>query len=154
MSFLKGIRPKTYSLSRREHRLTVKPVQTGLVGIGARVTAEQKTGFAFYEKVATDAGGNIAFTFIGSGIIWVCSRVWLGAAKVLFWGAAALMALSLAHFLFVSAAGAIAWAIKAPLPAGQPSWKWLWAGTAARIVEQVLCLTALWLAARAVGYLR
>ena len=101
-------------------------------------------------------GNNIAFAFIGSGIIWVCSRVWLGAAKVLFWSAAALMALSVAHFLFVAAAGAIAWALKrgAPLGGDQPSWKWLWGATAARLVEQVLCLTALWLAARAVGYLR
>ena len=120
-----------------------------------RVTADERTGWAFYEKVATDAGGNIAFAFIGLGVIWVFSRVWLGAAKVLFSGAAAVMALSIAHFPFVSAMGAIAWAGKfPPLSADQPSWKWLWAGTAARLVEQVLCLTALWLAARAVGYLR
>jgi hypothetical protein len=118
------------------------------------VTTDEKTGFAFYEKVATDAGGNIAFAFIGLGIIWLFSRVWLGAAKVLFWAAAALTAFGLAHFLIVTAAGAIAWAGKRsfPLPTGQPSWKWLWGATAARLVEQVLCLTALWLAARVVGY--
>jgi hypothetical protein len=121
----------------------------------ARVTADKITGFAFYEKVETDAGGNIAFAFIGLGVIWLFSRFWLGAAKVLFWGAAAVMALSVAHFLFVSAMGTIAWAAKsfAPLAADLPSWRWLWVATAVRLLEQVLCLTALWLAARVVGYL-
>jgi hypothetical protein len=117
--------------------------------------ADETTGFAFYEKVATDAGRNAAFAFIGLGIIWLFSRFWLGAAKVLFWIDAAMVALGAAHFLFVTAMGALAWAMKrvAPLPANQPSWKWLWAGTAARLVEQVLLLTALWLAARVLGYL-
>jgi hypothetical protein len=117
--------------------------------------ADETTGFAFYEKVATDAGRNAAFAFIGLGVIWLLSRLWLGGAKVLFWADATIVALGVAHFMFVTAAGAIAWAGKRsfPLRADQPSWKWLWAGTAARLVEQVLCLTALWLAARVVGYL-
>jgi len=37
-------------------------------------------GYAVYEKVATDAGGNIAFTFIGLGIIWLLTKFWLVAA--------------------------------------------------------------------------
>ena len=119
------------------------------------MTADATTGFKFYERVATDAGGNIAFAFIGLGVIWLLNRFWLGAARVLFWTAAVVVVLGVAHFLFVTAAGALAWAGKRsfPLPADQPGWKWLWAGTAARLVEQVLCLTALWLAARVVGYL-
>lgn len=119
------------------------------------VTTDEVSGFAFYEKVAADAGRNTAFAFLGLGVIWLFSRFWLGGAKVLFWGDAAFVALGAAHFLLITAAGALAWAGKrfAPLPADQPSWKWLWAGTAARLMEQVLCLVALWLAARVVGYL-
>jgi hypothetical protein len=107
-------------------------------------------GYAIYEKVATDAGGTIAFAFIGAGVIWLLTKFWLGAAKVLFWVAAAVMALSVAHFLLVIGAGAIASMMKSS-PARN---KWLWMSAGARLLEQCLCLTALWLAARAVGYLR
>jgi len=97
-------------------------------------------------RIPTDAGGNIAFAFVGLGVIWLFSRFWLGAAKVLFWGAAAVMALSVAHFLFVSAMGTIAWATNRFAPVqNRPSWKWLWAANAARLFEEALCLTALWL---------
>jgi hypothetical protein len=112
--------------------------------------ADDKTGYAVYEKVATDAGGNVAFAFIGFGIIWLISKFWLGTAKVLFWIAAAIMLLSVAHFLFVVAAGAVA-----SIPRYSPTRnKWLWASAGARLFEQILSLTALWLAARTVGYLR
>jgi hypothetical protein len=111
--------------------------------------ADDTSGYAVYGKVATDAGGNVAFAFIGLGIIWLVTKIWLGAAKVLFWVAAAVMVLSVAHFLFVVAAGAIASMMKSS-PARD---KWLWASAGARLLEQILSLTALWLAARAVGYL-
>lgn len=119
------------------------------------MTADETTGFAFYEKVASDAGRNSAFAFIGLGVIWLFSRFWFSGAKVLFWGDAAMTALGAAHFVFYSAMGALAWATKSfgPALAVRPGWKWLWAATAARLVEQVLSLTALWLAARVVGYL-
>jgi hypothetical protein len=110
---------------------------------------DEKTGYAVYEKVATDAGGNVAFAFIGLGIIWLLSKFWPGVAKVLFWIAAAIMLLGVAHFLFVVAAGAVA-----SIPKHSPTRdKWLWASTGARLLEQILSLTALWLAARTVGYL-
>ena len=114
------------------------------------MTNEQPSGFAFYEKVATDAGRNITFAFIGCGIIWLVSRFWFGAAKVLFWVTAAVTALGVVHFLLVTSAGAIAFATKrlTPLAQGHPGWKWLWAGTATRLLEQIL-----WLAARVVGVL-
>jgi hypothetical protein len=111
--------------------------------------ANNTTGYAVYEKVARDAGGNIAFAFIGLGIIWLLAKFWLGAAKVLFWVAAAMMVLSVVHFLVVVTAGAAA-----SMKAGPARDKWLWASAGARLVEQILSLTALWLAARAVGYLR
>jgi hypothetical protein len=112
--------------------------------------ADDTSGYAVYEKVATDAGGNVAFAFIGLGVIWLFTKFWLGAAKVLFWVAAAVMVLSVAHFLLVIAAGAVVSMMKAS-PARN---KWLWASAGARLLEQILSLTALWLAARAVGYLR
>ena len=120
------------------------------------MTADKPTGFAYYEKVATDAGRNITFTFIGLGVIWLCGRFWPGVSKVLFWVATALAALNVIHFTLVLAAGAIAWSTKrfTPLAADHPGWKWLWAATAARFLEQLLCLVALWLAAKVVGYLR
>jgi hypothetical protein len=107
-------------------------------------------GYSIYEKVASDVGGNIAFALIGLGIIWFFAKFWLAAATVLFWAAAVVMALSVAHFLVVFSAGAILWATKRP-PARN---KWMWAATAARLLEQIVLLIALWLAARAVGYLR
>jgi hypothetical protein len=107
------------------------------------------TGYAVYEKVAADIGRNIALSFIGVGIIWLIARFWLGAAKVLFWVAAAVTALGVAHFLFVLLAGTITWMTGRP---GSRE-RWLWAATAARLVEQILLLIALWLAARSVGYL-
>jgi hypothetical protein len=111
--------------------------------------ADDTSGYAVYEKVAVDAGGNIAFAFVGLGVMWLLAKFWLGVAKVLFWIAAGVMALSVAHFLFVIAAGAVA-----SIPKASPTRnKWLWASTGARLLEQILSLTALWLAARAVGYL-
>lgn len=102
------------------------------------MTADETTGFAFYEKVATDAGRNAAFAFIGLGVIWLLSRFWLGAAKVLFWGDAAMTALGAVHFAFYSLMGAPAWTTKSffPVLAVRLGWKWLWAATAARLVEQ------------------
>jgi hypothetical protein len=96
--------------------------------------ADDTLGHRVYEKVASDAGGNIAFAFIGSGVIWLFTKIWLGAAKVLFWVAATLMALSVAHFTVVLLAGAIAWAMNAP----QVREKWLWVSTAIRFFEQIL----------------
>jgi hypothetical protein len=112
--------------------------------------ADNTAGYAVYEKVATEAGRNAAFAFIGLGIVWLLSKFWLGAAKVLFWGAAAFSLLGVAHFLIVIAAGAVASMMKSS-PARN---KWLWASAGARLLEQILSLTALWLAARVVGYLR
>jgi multisubunit Na+/H+ antiporter MnhC subunit len=112
--------------------------------------ADDALGHRVYKKVAPDAFSNIGFAFLGAGIIWLFTKFWLGAAKVLFWVAATLMALSVAHFAVVLLAGAIAWAINGP----QAREKWIWASTAVRFLEQILILTALWLAARAVGYLR
>jgi len=107
------------------------------------------TGYPVYERVATDAGRNAAFAFIGLGVIWVLSKFWFGAAKVLFWIDAAIMLLGVAHFLIVVVAGAVG-----SIPKDSPTRnKWLWASTGARLVEQILSLTALWLAARIVGYL-
>lgn len=124
-----------------------------LLGDGA-LMADDRFGYPVYEKVATDAGGNIAFALIGTGVIWLVAKFWLGAAKVLFWVAAAVMALSAAHFLVVLLAGLLSvifsWKMKTP----HVREKWLWVSTAARLIEQILSLTALWLAARAVGYLR
>jgi hypothetical protein len=107
------------------------------------------TGYAFYEKVATDAGGNVAFAFIGLGVIWLCTKLWLAGARGLFWLAAGGMALSVAHFLIVTAAGAIA----SMRPILGHDRRWLWAGVAARFVEIIASLAALWLAARSVGYI-
>jgi hypothetical protein len=120
------------------------------------MTDDKPIGFAYYEKVATDAGGNIAFAFIGLGVIWLCGRFWPGVSKVLFWVATALTALNVIHFILVLAAGTIAWSTKrlTPLAENHPGWKWLWAATAARLFEQILCLLALYLAARVIGYLR
>ena len=103
-------------------------------------------GYPVYEKVAADAGHNITFAFIGAGAIWLLSMVWLGGAKMLFWIALAVMALSILHFLFTSITGVFV------LLSNRQASKWLLAANAARLVEEVLCLVALWLAARAVGY--
>jgi hypothetical protein len=111
--------------------------------------ADEKSGYAVYEKVATDAGGNVAFAFIGLGVIWLLSKFWPGVAKILFWIAAAISLLGIAHFVIVVAAGAVG-----SIPKDSPTRdKWLWASAGARLVEQVFSLTALWLAARVVGYL-
>jgi len=109
---------------------------------------EGPTGYAFYEKVATDAGGNIAFAFIGLGVIWLCAKFWLAGARGLFWLAAGVMALSVAHFLMVTAAGAIT--SMRPVPGHDR--RWLWGGVATRFIEMIASLAALWLAARTVGY--
>jgi hypothetical protein len=107
-------------------------------------------GYKFYEKVAADAGANITFAFIGAGVIWLIGRWFSTAARVLFWIDAALMAWTIVHFVVVTVAGVI---VSAPGPiSGQPPRRWLWAAQAARFVELILCLAALWLAARAVGY--
>jgi hypothetical protein len=103
-------------------------------------------GYPVYEKVAADAGRNITFAFIGAGVIWLLSTVWLDGAKILFWIALAVMALSILHFLFTSITG-----VFVLLTSRQTSKRFL-AANAARLVEEVLCLVALWLAARAVGY--
>ena len=99
--------------------------------------------------MATDAGGNVTFAFIALGVIWVCGKFWLTGARGLFWLAAGLMALSVAHFLIVVVAGAIASVRRIP---GHDR-RWLWAGAAARLVEIIASLTALWFAARSVGYI-
>ncbi len=109
---------------------------------------QDPTGYAFYEKAATDAGGNIAFAFIGLGVIWLCARFWLSGARGLFWLAACVTVLSVVHFSVVVVAGAIV-SVR-PIPGHDR--RWLWAGAAARLVEQIALLTALWLAARSVGY--
>jgi len=108
---------------------------------------ETSVGYKIYEKVATDAGGNIAFAFIGVGIIWLVERIFPTAARVLFWIAAGVMGLSVIHFTVVTLSGVIAsWQIE------RSSRRWLWGAQGARLVELILCLTALWLAARVVGY--
>src|SRR5580658_1206017 len=101
------------------------------------MTDNTSGGYAVYEKVATDAGGNIAYAFIGAGVIWLLTKFWLGAAKALFWVAAALMALSVAHFSVVLISGAIAWALSWKMKAHHFREKWLWASTATRLVEQI-----------------
>jgi hypothetical protein len=111
-------------------------------------------GHAIYQKVAANAFSNIGFAFLGVGVIWLITKFWVGAAEVLFWVAATVTVLCVAHFLVVLLAGAISlifsWKMKTP----QVREKWLWVSTAVRLLEQILLLTALWLAARAVGYLR
>ena len=113
------------------------------------MTQQGPTGYAFYEKVATNAGGNIAFAFIGLGVIWFCAKFWLTGARGLFWLAAGMIALSVAHFLMVIVAGGIA--SMRPIP--DHDRRWLWAGAAARFIEIIAAVTALWLAARSVGYI-
>jgi hypothetical protein len=79
---------------------------------------------------------NIGVAFLGAGIIWLFTKFWLDAAKMLFWVGATLMALSVAHFTVVLLAGAIAWAMNAP----QAREKWIWASTAVRFSELILTL--------------
>lgn len=80
---------------------------------------------------------------------WLCAKLWLAGARGLFWLAACGMALSVAHFLIVTAASAIA----SMRPILGHERRWLWAGVAARFVEIIASLAALWLAARSVGYI-
>jgi hypothetical protein len=103
-------------------------------------------GYPVYDKVATDAGRNIIFAFAGTGVIWLLSRVWLDGARIAFWIALGVMALSIFHFLFTTVAGFLV------LLSGRQTSRWVWAANAARLLEEVCCLVALWLAARAVGY--
>lgn len=111
---------------------------------------ETLEGYKLYEKVAADAGGNIAFAFIGTGIIWLVARWAPIFARLLFWLGAALMTWAIVHFIVVTAAGVVVSA-RGPI-VGQPPRRWLWAAQAARFIELILCLVALWLAARVVGY--
>jgi len=110
---------------------------------------ESPNGYQFYKKVATDAGGNVTFAFFGLGVIWLFAKLWLTGARGLFWLAAGVMALSVAHFLIVVVAGAIASMWRIP---GHDR-RWLWTGAAARLIEIIASLTALWLAARSVSYI-
>lgn len=102
-----------------------------------------------YQKVASSAGENIATAFFIAGVIWLLSKIWLGAAKVLFWIALIIKVLGIIHFAFTTILGIVA---VFALLTGRQSLKWPLSAFYVRLVEQVLTLTALWLAAMAVGY--
>ena len=108
-----------------------------------------RRGAWVYEKVASDVVNNSVAAFFIAGIIWLFSKAWLAAAKVLFWIALTIQALSIIHFAFTAIVGIIA---VIALLSSHKSLKWALAGFCARLVGQVLALTALWLAAMAVGY--
>ena len=55
--------------------------------------------YGVYKTVASDSAQNVLYAFIGVGLIWFFENIWLGFAKVLFWGGVALMLLDILHFL-------------------------------------------------------
>ncbi len=89
----------------------------------------------------------MTFAVIGTGIIWLFSKVWLFPAKALFWLAALLNAVDVLQVLAITTIGVVAFA------AGRRESKWVWAANLARIIEAVVCVTMLWLCARIIGYL-
>ena len=130
-----------------------------LPGRGARgsggVMDEARSGeveYAVYEKVATDATGNVIWAFVAAGLVWLLSKVWLMGAKVCFWGGVVLETVNVLHLLFVTAAGVFVHISDAIVHKKRPGRSWLWAGNVVRLVEVALSLVALWLAAKAVGY--
>jgi len=104
-------------------------------------------GYALYERVARDVGGNIAFTWIAVAVLWVVNAFWILGAKVLFWVGAAMAALTLIQVAGLTVASTVL-AIKGHRESG-----WTWAANAARVVEVVSDLAALWVAARIAGFL-
>ena len=107
----------------------------------------QVGGYAFYERVARDVGGNIAFTWIGVAVVWIANALWLFGAKALFWAGTAFAVLTLIQVAGLTVAG-IALAAKGHRESG-----WTWAANAARVVEVISDVAAVWVAARIVGYL-
>ena len=101
-----------------------------------------------YQKVARDAGGNIAFAWLVVAVVWVLSGLWMPAAKALFWVGAAVLAVDLVRYVLLTGAG-IVLATK-----GQHNGKWIWAANLALLIENGICVIALYVAARAIGYLQ
>ena len=109
-----------------------------------------EVGYAVYKKVASDAAKNVVWTFNEAGLIWLVGKVWLTGARIAFWAYLFFNAWSVLHVLFSTVAGVFSTVLVTGRPSGS---KWLWAANAIRLVEEALSLVALWLAAKAVGYL-
>ena len=105
------------------------------------------TGRAFYDRVATDAGQNMAYVPFALGFFWMIAHIWPSAGRVLFWLAAAFMAYTVFHFAVVILAG-----ILVATTRNEANTRWHWASLLIRFVELIWFLSALWLAAYIVGY--
>jgi hypothetical protein len=109
-------------------------------------TASQDTNeYNIYEKVASDVTRSVVGAYLGLGVIWFVARLSPTVARWLFWAAFVLGILGVIHLVVVLTAGTIGGLLRL----GR---KWLLAAAVARVVELILSLTALWLAARVVGY--
>ena len=109
------------------------------------------TGRALYERVSEDVGRGMAYVPFFLGGFWLIARIWPGAGRVLFWIAAAVVAFSLLHFLFVVLAGVLGGVLGVAMRAGGTT-RWHWGAVVIRLIEQLWDLGALWLAAYIVGY--